>query len=70
MKKDGTTRLASGAQMPIIGFGTWQAPDGEIAYNAVAQALRAGYRHIDTASIYRNETAVGSAIRDSKDSIS
>ena len=57
--------LSSGVKIPCIGFGTWQAADGEVAFNAVRDALKAGYRHIDTAAIYRNEESVGKAIRES-----
>jgi len=57
--------LANGVQIPSIGFGTWQIPDGSTAYDAVAAALAAGYRHIDTARAYGNEASVGRAIADS-----
>ena len=57
--------LFGGVKIPCIGFGTWQAADGEIAESAVKAALEAGYRHIDTAAIYRNEESVGRAIRES-----
>ena len=57
--------LENGVKIPCIGFGTWQAEDGDVAYNAVMSALKAGYRHIDTAAIYRNEESVGRAIADS-----
>lgn len=57
--------LSNGVKIPCVGFGTWQAENGEIAYNAVMAALKAGYRHIDTAAIYRNEESVGQAIKDS-----
>jgi len=60
-----TFTLNTGAKIPKIGFGTWQAPDGEVAYNAVLSALKAGYRHIDTARVYGNEASVGRAIKDS-----
>jgi 2,5-diketo-D-gluconate reductase A len=50
--------LNDGSQIPQFGFGTWQIPDGEAA-TAVSAALAAGYRLIDTASIYGNETGVG-----------
>lgn len=60
-----TYTLANGVQMPVIGFGTWQSADGDIAYDAVKWALEAGYRHIDTAAIYGNEASVGRAIKDS-----
>jgi diketogulonate reductase-like aldo/keto reductase len=58
-------KLNNGTEMPLLGFGTWQAKNGETAYNAVRYALKAGYRHIDTAKFYRNEVSVGRAIRDS-----
>lgn len=54
--------LSNGLQMPAIGFGTWRAR-GEEARQAVEHALRAGYRHIDTAARYENEEFVGQAIR-------
>ncbi len=60
-----TYTLNTGAAIPKIGFGTWQIPDGETAYDAVLFALKAGYRHIDTARVYGNEASVGKAIKDS-----
>ena len=57
--------LSNGVEIPCIGFGVWQAKDGEEAYEAVLCALNNGYRHIDTAAIYRNEVSVGKAIKDS-----
>lgn len=57
--------LSNGVQIPKIGFGTWQIPDGEEAYNSVAHALKVGYNHVDTAQIYGNEVSVGKAIADS-----
>jgi len=60
-----TYTLANGIQIPKIGFGTWQIPNGDAAYDAVAAALAAGYRHIDTAGAYGNEESVGRAIADS-----
>lgn len=59
-----TLTLSNGTKIPIIGFGTWQSPSGETAYNAVLSALRCGYRHIDTATAYGNEESVGKAIND------
>jgi 2,5-diketo-D-gluconate reductase A len=56
--------LSPGVAMPMVGFGTWQL-QGQQAYNAVRDALEVGYRHIDTATMYRNEAEVGRAIRDS-----
>jgi diketogulonate reductase-like aldo/keto reductase len=57
--------LANDVKIPAIGFGTWQIPSGDIAYNSVLEALKAGYRHIDSAQAYGNETSVGKAILDS-----
>ncbi|MDQ2813700.1 MAG: aldo/keto reductase [Actinomycetota bacterium] len=56
--------LGAGAAIPMVGFGTWQL-QGQQAYQAVRHALQAGYRHIDTATMYRNEDQVGRAIADS-----
>ncbi|KAI7882183.1 Aldo/keto reductase [Lichtheimia hyalospora FSU 10163] len=50
--------------MPAMGLGTWQSEPKEV-YTAVLTALKAGYRHIDTAFVYRNEKSVGQAIKDS-----
>lgn len=58
-------RLSNGMQIPCIGFGTWLTPDGEVAVQAVSEALKAGYRHIDTAAFYGNEVSIGKAIRES-----
>ena len=52
-----------GNRIPLLGFGTWMLEPGD-ARRMVAEALRIGYRHIDTAWIYRNEAAVGDGIRD------
>ena len=62
-----TTRLElnSGGSIPQVGLGVWQAPAGAATREAVTAALRFGYRHIDTARIYNNETDVGIAIRES-----
>lgn len=57
--------LANGVKIPVVGFGTWQTPPGDVTYNAVREALLAGYRHIDTAQAYGNEASVGKAILDS-----
>ena len=54
--------LANGVGMPCVGFGTWQIPPGDDTFNAVTEAIRVGYRHIDTAAIYGNEESVGSAV--------
>lgn len=54
-------------EMPSIGFGTWQTPDGEIATKSVKEALGYGYRHIDTAAVYGNEVSVGAGIAEAID---
>lgn len=58
-------KLNTGAQIPAIGFGTWQIYLNRRAKSAVIDALHAGYRLIDTARIYGNETGVGQAINES-----
>ncbi|MDR1879399.1 MAG: aldo/keto reductase [Tannerellaceae bacterium] len=58
-------RTNNGIDIPCVGFGTWQAPDGQVAADAVKYAIEAGYRHIDTAAVYRNEKSVGRAIAES-----
>jgi 2,5-diketo-D-gluconate reductase A len=63
---DGRARiLADGNEIPLLGLGVWQVPDGPECENAVRWALELGYRHVDTAQAYRNEASVGRAIRDS-----
>lgn len=56
--------LAGGAAMPLLGFGTWQIT-GDDAVAATAAALDAGYRHLDTATVYGNEAQVGRALSES-----
>ena len=56
-------KLNSGYEIPAVGFGTWQTPDGEIARESVRIALENGYRHIDTAAVYKNEKSVGEGIK-------
>ena len=65
MKSTDFFTLSNGVRIPVIGFGTWQIPPGDITYNSVKEALNAGYRHIDTAQEYGNEASVGKAILDS-----
>lgn len=60
-----TIKLNNGVKMPQEGFGVFQIPDLELCEKAVSEAIEAGYRLIDTASAYRNEAAVGAAIRKS-----
>ncbi|OON99566.1 MAG: hypothetical protein ATN35_11890 [Epulopiscium sp. Nele67-Bin004] len=57
--------LNTGKKMPAVGLGVWQTAKGEETVEAVKSALRAGYRHIDTAMIYRNEAEVGQGIAQS-----
>lgn len=60
---DGRARvLNNGVRMPLLGFGVWQIADGRETEQAVRWALEAGYRHIDTATLYRNEESVGTAV--------
>jgi diketogulonate reductase-like aldo/keto reductase len=58
-------KLSNGVEIPCIGFGTWQTPNGEVAVSSVLSALQAGYRHIDTAQGYGNEESVGTAVKKS-----
>jgi 2,5-diketo-D-gluconate reductase A len=60
----GSLPLAEDVRMPLLGFGTWQIR-GAAAYEAVRDALEAGYRHLDTATMYGNEAEVGRALKDS-----
>ena len=55
--------LPNGVQIPGLGFGTWQSAAGDITVSSVRQAIRAGYRNIDTAAAYHNEKSVGEGIR-------
>jgi diketogulonate reductase-like aldo/keto reductase len=55
-----TVTIAPGIEMPLVGFGTWQASGAD-----ALRALAAGYRHIDTATSYGNEDQIGQALRDS-----
>jgi len=60
-----TYKLRNEVKIPCVGFGTYLTPDGDTAVRAVREAIEAGYRHIDTAAIYKNEGSVGKAIRES-----
>jgi 2,5-diketo-D-gluconate reductase A len=57
--------LADGTEIPIMGLGVWQVPNGPECVKAVRWALELGYRHIDTAQAYGNEESVGQALRES-----
>lgn len=58
--------LNDGRSMPSVGFGVFMIPSDGSTYAVVTEALKAGYRHIDTAAAYFNEEEVGRAVRDSK----
>src|SRR5712664_3157723 len=63
---DGRARvLADGNEMPMLGLGVWQVPNGAECVNAVRWALELGYRHLDTAQAYGNEESVGRGLRES-----
>ncbi|MFE9571109.1 aldo/keto reductase [Streptomyces sp. NPDC006692] len=61
MSKVPSITLNNGVEMPQLGFGVWQVPDDEAA-KAVSTAIESGYRSIDTAAIYENETGTGKAV--------
>ncbi len=63
MKNQLQVILANGTVMPMLGFGTFKIPDGEVVIQSVMTALELGYRHIDTAAVYKNERGVGLAMR-------
>ena len=56
-------KLNNGVEMPVLGFGVYQISDPEVCERAVGDALKSGYRSIDTAAAYGNEEAVGRAVR-------
>lgn len=58
-------KLSNGVEIPCVGFGTWQTPDGETAVQAVKAAIASGYVHIDCAAAYKNEQSVGQGIAES-----
>ena len=57
--------LNDGNKIPAVGFGVFMIPADGSTYKAVLEALKVGYRHIDTAAAYFNEAEVGKAVRDS-----
>ncbi|WP_435624106.1 aldo/keto reductase [Flagellimonas sp.] len=61
----GTFELNNGVKMPYFGLGVYLSKDGDEVIRAIDQALQHGYRHIDTAAIYKNERGVGKAIKHS-----
>ncbi|XP_053675625.1 uncharacterized protein LOC128725880 [Anopheles nili] len=58
-----TYKLNTGFTIPLVGFGTFQIHGQELIYEVLDYALRAGYRHIDTAVVYRNEEYIGNALK-------
>lgn len=58
-----TFTLTNGIKIPILGYGTWQVTDSQEAVEGVINAVKAGYRHIDTAQMYGNEEYVGEGIK-------
>lgn len=62
----GTFTLHNGVKMPYLGLGTYQSDNDQEVVDAVKTALKEGYRHIDTASVYKNEQGVGKGILESK----
>ena len=54
--------MNDGHNIPVVGLGTWKSEPGDSTYNAVFDSIKAGYRHIDTARAYDNESDVGRAI--------
>ena len=57
--------LNNGVKIPTPGFGTFLTPDGATCVEAVKAAIAAGYTHIDTAAVYKNEKSVGEGIKES-----
>lgn len=57
--------LRNGVKIPCVGLGTWQTPEGDTAVSSILDAIRLGYRHIDTAAGYHNEASVGLAVKQS-----
>ena len=60
-----TVKLANGYEIPSVGFGTWQTPDGATAVAAVKEALSDGYTHLVCAAVYGNEKSIGKALKES-----
>jgi diketogulonate reductase-like aldo/keto reductase len=63
---DSRARLNNGVEIPYLGLGVYQSPPGRITQRIVKYALKIGYRHIDTAMVYGNETDVSTALRESE----
>jgi diketogulonate reductase-like aldo/keto reductase len=65
MKIDSTIRMNNGVEIPRLGLGMYRSPKGRKSFSTVLYALQFGYRHIDTAAVYRNEREVGEAVKES-----
>lgn len=61
----GTFKLHNGVEMPYFGLGTYLADNDQEVIDAVRMAIDYGYRHIDTAAVYKNEEGVGKGIKES-----
>ena len=61
-----TVKLNNGIEMPLLGFGVFQMTDAAECERAVIDAIDTGYRLIDTAASYQNETQVGNALKQSR----
>lgn len=59
-----TTTLHNGVKMPWLGLGVWRVNEGDEVENSVKAALKAGYRSVDTAAVYKNEEGVGKALKE------
>lgn len=57
-----TFTLSNGVKIPCVGFGTWNLENSQVGIDIIKTAIECGYRHIDTAAAYHNESAVGKAI--------
>lgn len=58
-------RLNNGVALPVVGLGVYRMPDNHLTQKAIDNALKSGYRHIDTAAVYHNEETVGRALKSS-----
>ncbi|MFX1426048.1 MAG: aldo/keto reductase [Promethearchaeota archaeon] len=63
LKIDSKIELNNKVEIPLLGLGTWEIPDGNSVLKAIIRAIKAGYRHFDTAAIYGNEKGVGQGIK-------
>ena len=66
MKEQLYMTMNDGYKIPAVGLGTWKSEPGDSTYNAVLDSISAGYRHIDTARAYDNESDVGRAVKDTE----